>query len=273
MIRHRERLVAADSTFAEMFADPAARMATAEDLVADMDEGGVDVSIAMGIGWADPGLARESNDYIAEAASRYSSPNLGRILGLGVVNPALVGATREIERCSGLGLRGIGELHPDTQGFDIFDPRFMAPVLEVLRAEGLALTVHCSEPVGHAYPGKGRTTPDKLMRLVSMASGVTLVLAHWGGGLPFYALMPEVAESLSDVYFDTAASPFLYGRKVFETVSSVVGPGRIMAASDYPLMPFDRVRKQFEASGLSEVDRAAMLGGNAARLFGLSPRA
>jgi predicted TIM-barrel fold metal-dependent hydrolase len=269
MIRRRERLVAIDQTFAEMFADPAARMTTAEDLVADMDEGGVDVSIAMGIGWADPGLARESNDYIAEAAGRHCS----RILGFGVVNPTLVGADREIERCAGLGLRGIGELHPDTQGFDIFDPRFMAPLLEVLRVEGLALTVHCSEPVGHAYPGKGSNTPEKLMGLVGMASGVRLVLAHWGGGLPFYALMPELFDSLSQVYFDTAASPFLYDVKVFRTVSSIVGLGRIMAASDYPLMPFERVRKQVEASGLSEVDRAALLGGNAARLFGLSPRA
>ena len=69
------------------------------------------------------------------------------------------------------------------------------------------------------------------MGLVAMASGVRLVLAHWGGGLPFYALMPEVAESLSDVYFDTAASPFLYDAKVFETAASIVGPGHIMAAT------------------------------------------
>jgi predicted TIM-barrel fold metal-dependent hydrolase len=269
MIRHRERLVAADPTFAEMFADPAARMATAEDLIADMDSGGVDVSMAMGIGWAEPGLACESNDYIGEAASRHSS----RILGFGVVNPALKGAAAEIKRCAGLGLRGIGELHPDTQGFDVADPAVTDPVFEALRVENLPLTVHCSEPVGHAYPGKGRNTPEKLMGLVGMASGVRLVLAHWGGGLPFYALMPEVAESLSDVYFDTAASPFLYDAKVFETVASVFGPGRIMAASDYPLMPFERVRGQIEASGLSEIDSAAMLGGNAARLFGLPPRA
>jgi predicted TIM-barrel fold metal-dependent hydrolase len=269
LIRKRQRLLAADQTFAEMFADPAARMATADELVEEMDEGGVDVSIAMGIGWADPGLARESNDYIAEAASRHSS----RILGFGVVNPALVGAAAEIERCAELGLRGIGELHPDTQGFDVSDPAVMDQVLQAVRAKDLALTVHCSEPVGHAYPGKGRNTPDKVMGLVGMASGVRLVLAHWGGGLPFYALMPEIAESLSDVYFDTAASPYLYDARVFEMAASIVGPDRIMAASDYPLMPFERVRGQIEASGLSEVDSAKVLGENAARLFGLSPGA
>jgi len=127
--------------------------------------------------------------------------------------------------------------------------------------------------VGHMYPGKGHTTPDKVYRFIQNFPDNVIICAHWGGGLPFYALMPELFDSLSQVYFDTAASPFLYDVKVFRTVSSIVGLGRIMAASDYPLMPFERVRKQVEASGLSEVDRAALLGGNAARLFGLSPRA
>ena len=47
--------------------------------------------------------------------------------------------------------------------------------------------------------------------------------AHWGGGLPFYALMPEVEDSLSNVYFDSAASPFLYDASVFPTVAGLVG--------------------------------------------------
>lgn len=273
IIRRRGALAAIDRTFAEMYSDPAARMATAEDLLGDMDEDGVDVSVAMGIGWSDPGLARESNDYLSDAARRYP----GRIVGFGTVNPALSSgseaAVREVERCAALGLRGIGELHPDTQDFDLADPAAMGPILEVLRAHDMALTVHCSEPVGHTYLGKGRTTPDKVMGLVAIASGIKLLLAHWGGGLPFYALMPEVAEALSDVYFDTAASPFLYDRRVFETVSSTVGPSRILVGSDYPLMRHSRVRKQVEQADLSASDRAAVLGENAARLFGLDSRA
>ena len=36
-------------------------------------------------------------------------------------------------------------------------------------------------------------------------------MAHWGGGLPFYGLMKkEGPEVLRRVYFDTAASPYLY---------------------------------------------------------------
>ena len=252
-----------------MYSDPAARMATAEDLLGDMDEDGVDVSVAMGIGWSDPGLARENNDYIAEAIQHHP----GRIIGFGTANPALSGAAKEVERCADIGLRGIGELHPDTQGFDIADPAVMGPILEVLRAHDMALTVHCSEPVGHTYPGKGRTTPDKVMGLVSIAQGVKLLLAHWGGGLPFYALMPEVAEALSDVYFDTAATPFLYDRRVFEVASKLVQSSNILTASDYPLMRHSRIRKQVERADLSGADKAAVLGENAARLFGLASQA
>ena len=263
-VRGRERLAGLDRTFAEMYASPDARMATAEDLIAAMDEDGVDVAVAMGIGWTDPGLAREANDYLADSVRRYP----GRIVGFGSVNPALPAledAVREAERCAGLGLAGIGELHPDTQGFDVSDRAVMAPLLDALRSLDLALAVHCSEPVGHSYPGKGHTTPDKVFGLVEIASGVRLVLAHWGGGLPFYALMPEVAESLSEVYFDTAASPYLYDRRVFDVVVGLVGPDRVMVGSDFPLMRHSRLRRQMEGGGLSATDRAALLGGNAAR--------
>ena len=265
MIAARDELAARDATFAEMYSDPSARMATVEDLVAAMDEDGVDVSVAMGIGWADPELARESNEYVAEAAARHA----GRVVGYGSVNPAAPGAACEVERCAGDGLRGIGELHPDTQGFDPADADVMRPVLEAVRSRDMTLLMHCSEPVGHIYPGKGRVTPRRVAGLVAISGGARLVLAHWGGGLPFYALMPEVAGSLSNVYFDTAASPFLYDRRVFAVAESLVGADRVLAASDFPLMRFTRILRQVEASPLSPEAKTAVLGGNAAGMLGL----
>ena len=120
----------------------------------------------MGMGWTDPGLAREANDYIIESARKYPD----RIIGFCSVNPAWGdAAAREIERCVKLGARGIGELHPDTQGFDIGDATTMAPVLEVAQEYGLVITTHSSEPVGHIYAGKGSTTPRKLMRFIENA--------------------------------------------------------------------------------------------------------
>ena len=215
-----------------------------------MDEDGVDQSVAMGMGWTDHGLARQANDYIIESARKYP----GRIIGFCSVNPAWGDeAAREVERCAKLGLRGVGELHPDTQQFDIGDAATMNPVLEVAQEYGLVITTHSSEPVGHSYAGKGSTTPQVLMRFIENARAypnVKIVCAHWGGGLPFYALMPEVGDALANVWFDTAASPFLYTPDVFPTVAALVGPEKILPGSDFPLLRFGRIRRQVEQSGM-----------------------
>lgn len=248
--RERARWVERDATFGALFADPKARLATAEDLIAAMDEDGVERAVTMGMGWTDIGLARACNDYIVESAR--ARPD--RLIGFGSVNPAWGdAAAREAERCARLGLRGIGELHPDTQGFDLSDADTMRPILEVAEEYGLVITTHSSEPVGHTYPGKGRTTPDTLMRFIENARAypnVKVVCAHWGGGLPFYALMPEVREALANVWFDTAASPFLYDAGVFRTVAGLVGEEKILPGSDFPLIRFARIRRQVKAAGM-----------------------
>jgi uncharacterized protein len=263
----RETYLNRDRTFGELFADPRAKMSTAEDLIAAMDEDGVDRSVVMGIGWTDQGVAQEANDYLIDAINRYPD----RLTGFAGVNPAWDGnaAAREAERCAGAGLQGIGELHPSSQGYDLGDESITGPLMEVVRERRLIVTTHSSEPVGHIYQGKGHTRPDMLWQFITQYPDVTLVCAHWGGGLPFYALMPEVAEALNNVYFDTAASPFLYDKRVFDIVAGLVGAEKILLGSDYPLLSASRLIRQVQESGLSDTDRNAILGGNAARLLGL----
>lgn len=241
-------------------------MASAEDLIAAMDADGVDVAVAMGLGWTDYGLAREANDYIIESTRRWRD----RIVGFAGVNPAWgVGAVREAERCADAGLRGIGELHPDYQGYDLADKRAMTPLMEVAQQRNLIVTTHASEPVGHSYTGKGSVTPQVLMRFISAFPEATIVCAHWGGGLPFYALMPEVAAALGNVYFDTAASPFLYTPAVFDAAAGLVGADKILLGSDYALLRPRRLTAQIRSSRLSASQQAAVMGGNAARLLGI----
>ena len=239
-------------------------MATAEELIDAMDADGVDASVVMGMGWTDHALAEEVNDYIADSVRRYP----GRLYGFGGVNPAWGKlAAREAERCAAAGLIGVGELHPDTQGYDIGDERTMAPLMEAAQHLGLIVTTHSSEPVGHLYPGKGTTWPDSLWQFILAFPEVDIVCAHWGGGLPFYALMPEVRESFSNVYFDSAASPFLYSPAVFPTVAALVGRGKVLLGSDYPLLRARRLIDEARRTVASEDDLAAILGGNAERLL------
>ncbi len=174
-----------------------------------------------------------------------------------------------MERCAAAGLKGVGELHPDTQAFDITDKQTMAPLMDLVRSLGLPLLVHSSEPVGHKYPGKGHTTPDKLYRFITNFPDNIIICAHWGGGLPFYSLMPEVPEALNNVYFDSAASPFLYKPEVFVKVAELAGVDKVLFASDFPLMKPSRPLKQLSGLEMSEGDRQRILSDNAVRLLGL----
>ena len=262
----RARYVSRDATFGELYSDPRARMATAEDLVAAMDSDGVDVAVVMGLGWSDEGLARDVNDYIIDAVRRHP----GRLVGFGGVSPAWRdAAAREADRCARAGLKGLGELHPDTQRFDMGDAAVTGPLMEAVRHHGLIVTAHSSEPVGHLYPGKGSNRPEALWRFIQSYPDATLVCAHWGGGLPFYSLMPEVGASLENVYFDTAASPLLYEARIFEAAAALIGAGRILLGSDYALLRPRRLLAQVRESALPAGDRDAILGGNAAKLLGL----
>ena len=262
----RSELSRRDATFGSLLSRDDAVLADVEALLVDMDRDGVEHSVVMGMGWTNFRLAQEANEYIIEAVVN----NPGRLTGFCSVSPNWgAEAVAEVERCTAAGLKGVGELHPDTQGFDIADKTVMEPLMETANRLGLPVLVHASEPVGHQYPGKGRTTPGKLYKFIENFPSNVIICAHWGGGLPFYALMPEVPKVLENVYFDTAASPFLYRPDVFSAVTGLVGANKVLFATDYPLIRARRLLGQVEEACLAPENQEAVLSGNAARLFGL----
>ncbi len=263
---NREEYLGRDPLFAHLHSDPKSKVATAEELIASMDEEGIDISIVLNIGWTDHELCRQTNDYIMEAITRYPH----RLIGFCAIQPkAGDAAIAEIERCARGGMRGIGELRPDIQGFDLNDEAKMAPVMEAAKSYRLVLLTHSSEPVGHDYKGKGTITPDLLYRFICRFPDVPIVCAHWGGGLPLYALMPEVKTALANVFFDTAASPFLYRPEIFKHIAEIAGVDKILFGTDYPLMPQSRVIKQLESLNMGKEAEALILGGNARKVLGL----
>ena len=262
----RQEYLGRDPLFDHLYSNVKAKLATADDLIASMDDEGIDISVALNIGWISHELCQETNDYIMEAVSHYPK----RLVGFCAIQPKAGDvAIAELERCAKGGLRGIGELRPDVQGFDLGDEATMAPIVKAANRHGMILLTHSSEPVGHQYAGKGEVTPDILYRFIGRFPQIPFVCAHWGGGLPFYALMPEVASALQNVFFDTAATPFLYRPEIFRYIAEIAGVDKILFGTDYPLMPQNRVMKQLRSLDMGVDAEKLILGDNAKRLLGL----
>jgi hypothetical protein len=231
-----------------------------------MDKAGIDISVIVNTGWTTHELCVEINDYILESIARYPK----RLIGFCAVQPhSPEAALAEIERCARAGVRGVGEMRPDMQLFDLDNKETAQPLVEVLKKYNLILLTHASEPVGHEYPGKGMVTPERLYPFITNFPDLTIVCAHWGGGLPFYALMPEVREAMKNVYFDTAASPLLYHPQVYHQVAQLIGAEKILFGSDYPLLTPTRLLQEISSANLPQEEKNLILSGNARRLLGI----
>lgn len=266
VVNGRHRYSQADLWFGRLYRNERRVLATADDLRRSMRRTSLTASVAFGFAWRDPGLCRVNNDYVLEAAAT-SNEGSGQIIPFCVVPPGdLDFAVSEIERCRARGAVGVGELFPQGQGWNLNDRTAVRSFIDAVRSLGLILSVHTSEPVGHHYPGKDSTTPAAIWSLIEAAEGdVPIVLAHWGGGLAFYELMPEVHLQAQNVFYDSSASHLLYRPDIYRVMSRLA-PGRVLFGSDYPLIRQTRALRLASEAGLPPDDLAALLGGNAQRL-------
>ncbi|MGD1119722.1 MAG: amidohydrolase family protein [Dehalococcoidales bacterium] len=262
----RSDYAARDTAFGQIYGGGKVKIATAEDLISSMDRDGVDLSVVVNYQWSTHALCVETNDYIMEAVARYPK----RLIGFGAVHSYTDEVPlKEIERFVEGGLRGVGELRPETTALDYLHKELLKPFYDLLLKYKLIVLTHSSEPVGHLYPGKGGATPGLLYAFIAGFPDIPIVCAHWGGGLPFYTLMPEVRTALENVYFDTAISPFLYRPEIYAHVTRLIGADRVLFGSDFPVIAQSRIINEIKAADLSEDARDEILAGNAARLLGL----
>jgi uncharacterized protein len=263
--QNRDDYAKKDPGFKALYSDPKSQLATAEQLIAAMDRDGIDVSVVLNYAWQTTALICEVNDYILEAVAKYPKRLIGFCMAPLIDNDI---ALREIERCVAGGARGLGEIRPDIQieRFGIFR---LEPVVDYLMEHDLILLTHASEPVGHHYPGKGSATPDLLFEFILAYPELKIVCAHWGGGLLFYANMPEVKDALKNTWFDSAASPFLYKPDIYRHVTEIAGADKVLFGTDYPLIPAQRYFDEIDTIYLPDGVKRGILGENARRLLGL----
>ena len=245
------------------------KFASAEDVAAALEGGDFDRAVVFGFGFRDMGLCRYVNDYVIESVKQYPE----KLIGFAVVSPAESSrggqAAKEVERCHSAGLKGVGELFPQGQGFDLDDEKQTAVICGACKELGLPLLIHTNEPVGHFYPGKTDVSLRQIETFVANNPSLKIILAHFGGGLMFYETMSEIKEKFRNVYYDTAASPFLYDARIYRAAKALGLCEKILFGSDFPLLAPSRYLAAVEESGLSAEDKNLIFCENARLLLGL----
>jgi len=206
IVKCREDYFTGEKAFRSLYESPKSRLVTAETLLQAMDEDEVDKAFTFGFPWESLEKTRAHNDYVLEACEKYP-----RLIPLCCIQPMIRGATEEAIRCLEAGAKGLGELaiYEDCEEEKAIE-RYRE-LADICRHYHGVLLIHSNEPVGHRYPGKAPMGLRFYYEIAKVCREIPLILAHWGGGLGFYMLLKkEVDETLKDVYYDTAASPYLY---------------------------------------------------------------
>ena len=264
VLKKRDDFVSREPAFSLIYGDPKARMVTIEGHLEAMDLDGVNLAVICGFPWADPGLAETANAYLLDAQNKFPETVYAFYTPpLSVAESVVLSARDALQK----GMKGIGEVAFYTDQMDGDDWSHLGRLAEVAMDFDVPLLLHVNESVGHIYPGKVDMRIRDVWRFASQFPDLTLVLAHWGGGLFFYELMKSVGRSVGKLYYDTAASPFLYAQSIYRIAVDILGPERILFGSDYPLIKPSRYFREMDASGLTPKEKSMILGENARSLL------
>ena len=261
----RKQFFSEEPDFKLLYESPKSRLAGKQQLLSDMDDENISKSVVFGFPWKKTEHFRLHNDYILESVHKHPD----RFIGFCCVDPMSRDAVTETERCLRAGLSGVGELAVYDSGFL---PDFIAAITDIMGVcsqYNVPILLHTNEPFGHYYPGKQPMFLGQLFDLLKKYPSNRIVLAHWGGGFFFYNIMKkDVKDVLKTVWFESAASPYLYDPDIYRIAGEIMGFERILFGSDYPLLKPGRYIQEMESAGLSTESITAIMEKNALYLLG-----
>jgi uncharacterized protein len=228
--------------------------ATAAEVFAALDASGADRAVVGAVkprGY-DLGAA---NDEVARAVAVGD----GRLIGAARVDPLLGSdACSELERALGeLGLSGV-LLHPWEETFRISDRR-VDPVVAVAQAHGVPVIVAS----GYPWLSEALQVCELAMRFPDVTFVATNGLQLNISGLGQVDAQLALAEA-PNLLLQTAG---VYREDFLEGVVERFGPERLLYASAFPLLDPRLEIRRVQWASFSAAEAAALLGGNAARVF------
>jgi predicted TIM-barrel fold metal-dependent hydrolase len=223
--------------------------------MARLDAAGTDAAIAVPVHPRGHDFA-EANDLVLKAADSSG----GRLTALARVDPwEGPAALAEITRAAAAGARGLF-LHPSEEHFPITDAERARPLIECAASLGLPVMIAAGY---HLF-----AEPLQLGHVSRWAPEISFVLTNGGqlnisGGSQFDALL---ALRNPNVHVQTSA---MYREDYLEKVVADYGPERLLYASAVPAFSMAYERERVSLAHFSDTERELILGGNAARIFGL----
>ncbi len=247
---------------------PVQSMPTLGQLLAAMDAAGVERAVLLGWYWEKPETCRWQNRFYAECIRAHPD----RLSAFATLHPSagIAATLAEVRRARDEGLLGLGELSPHSQGFAVDDQVFHS-VLHLAGELGLPVNLHVTDPATRPFPGKIETPGDDFIQLARSHPRTRFILAHWGGMLP---LRDSRFLACENIAYDTAASPLMYDAAVWPRLLALLGPGRVVFGSDFPLNLYPRLDEKpglirFVAEAQSGAASSAVMGENAASFLRL----
>lgn len=277
------------------------RLVRIDQRLTDMDAMGVDVQVVSPSPtqyyyWAEPDLARDIVRVLNTAIAELCAKHPTRLVGLGTValqHPSLA-AEQLAHAIQVLGLKGV-EISTSINGKEL-DDLALRPFWAAAEALGALVFIH---PFGSTLDERTAThylvntigqpleTTIALSRLIfggvlDAYPDLKILAAHGGGYLPTYVgrsdhafrVRPEAAvstkrapsEYLKKIWFDTV----IYDPLALRHLVDRVGAAQVVVGTDYPfdMGSYDVHTLVDRTPGLSEAEREAILGGNAAKLIG-----
>lgn len=205
---------------------------SAAEFVQAMDDAHIEKAVLLGWYWENQSTCEEQFEHYLQLRAAY--PN--RFYIFAPVQPlAGAAAMKFAQYALDNGAVGFGEFLPFLNGYSLKGNTAWMTFCEWCADKKIPLNFHVTDPLGHAYPGRVETPLSEYLWLAESFPSLPIILAHWGGGVPFFAMNPRVGNRLANVYYDSAASPRLYDNRIWPSVLSSAGADKVLWGSDYSL--------------------------------------